>query len=383
VAALVVTVLAAMVAPPARAAGVAGVTEAAPVAGEGAAPAAVVGLDADAPEQGAVLTAALRRAFALRGLSGGKEANLSELRLALGCKRDTPECLARGGKLLDARRLIYGTLRRGKGGWTLDVTLLEVEGGKTVTASSVPLVDADLEPARIDATADAIAERLAPEAAAAAAPERGWADLKSPPPPPPEPMLKPEEPRDEGAAAAGGEGKLRWGWVRPQPPWKWVGFGVGLGLAVPTLAATLGMGVWLTSSRTGFRPKLLEVAAESLLDSNMNNDVDPASSDNLCARAEETPTNPDGSLVGEPGQVRNGKMAKLCRDADFVRRAQVGTAVVGAIGLATTAVFTVLLFVHREPATKTAKAWRRRGLHMGLDPAQRGQGFALRVGGRF
>ncbi|MCA9711915.1 MAG: hypothetical protein KDK70_39120, partial [Myxococcales bacterium] len=58
---------------------------AAPAEADARAPAAVLGLDAEEVTVGARLTRALRTAFAARGLGGGQEAGLPELRLALGC----------------------------------------------------------------------------------------------------------------------------------------------------------------------------------------------------------------------------------------------------------------------------------------------------------
>lgn len=340
------------------------------------APAAVVGLDTEAPEQGAALTRALRKAFAARGLSGGEEVNLSELRLALGCKRTSPECLAKGGALVGARRLIYGTLRRDGGAWVVEVTLVEAEGGAAITIEET-LRDADLAADRIDGTAEALADRLAPDTAVASAPAQSEGGLASPPPPP-----EPVEPADGGDEAAddevdAGTGKLRWGYVRPQPRWKWIGFGVSAGVTVATGAAAIGMTVWLTSKTGGFRGKLVDAASASLTDANPLNDVDPNLPEgvNLCdyARASSDPTMPE--------RVRNAAVTKVCNDADTIRKQQIATGITSAIGLVATAAFTFALLVHRGPAR--ASTWQRHGLQVGVDPATRGQGLSLRVAGRF
>jgi hypothetical protein len=345
-----------------------------------AAPAAVVGLDADAPEQGAALTQALRRAFAARGLSGGEEVNLSELRLALGCKSNSPECLARGGPLLGARRLIYGTLRRGKGQvWKLEVALVEVDDGAATTAS-LSVSTAELAADRIDAIAEEVADRLAPDTAASAVPGRGTGGLASPQSSLAEPVQMPT-PADDAEQEAG-SGKVRWGWVRPQPRWKWVAFGVSAGITAAGAAATIGMSVWLTSKNGGFRGELVEAATKSLSDSNEVNDVDPnlPAGVNLCDFARSLPTDENGNPLGMPGQVRNTAVVKVCNKGDTVRSAEIGTAVTTAVGAAATVAFTLVLFLHREP-TRTS-AWRRHRLHVGVDPV-RGQGLSLRMGGRF
>src|SRR5690606_30899640 len=119
------------------------------------APAAVVGLDAEgSPPEAARLTQALRGAFARRGLSGGKEAHLSELRLVLGCRTDEPACLAGGGDVLQARRLIYGTLDPAPhGGWALELSVLEVESAEVTAQERFTLDAGALGSERIEQTA--------------------------------------------------------------------------------------------------------------------------------------------------------------------------------------------------------------------------------------
>lgn len=343
------------------------------------APAVVVGLDADAPEQGAALTQALRRAFAARGLSGGEEVNLSELRLALGCKDSSPECLAKGGSLLRARRLIYGTLRRGElGAWSLEVTLVEAEGGAATTKTR-RLTDADFAADRIDAAASAIADRLVPDTAVSPTPDQTTGGLATPPPPPPpEPIDRSD---DEDAEAP--TGRVRWGWVKPQPRWKWIGFGVGAGVTAAGFAPAIGMMAWLSSRRGGFRAELLDAAEASLRDESQTNDVDPTlpAGINLCEFARQRPTDENGVPLGIQGQVRNSDVVQVCNKGDAIRKGSVVASVVGGVGLATTVVFTILLFVHREPARRSS-AWRRHGMMVGLEPV-RGEGVSLRMGGRF
>jgi len=351
-----------------------------------AAPAAVVGLDADAPEQGAALTRALRRAFAARGLSGGEEVNLTELRLALGCKDDSPKCLARGGKQLGARRLIYGTLRRGKGQvWKLEVTLVEVDSG-AASSASLSLAPAELAADRVDATAEEVAERLAPDTAVSATPERGTGGLTTPSPFEAEPSepSEPSEPVADEAKAKSRNGKLSLGWVKPQPRWQLAGFGVGLTLGLGGVGAVIGMDVWLSSRNAGFRAQLVEAATQSLMDSNDLNDVDPNLPEgvNLCDYARARPTDGNGNVLGMEGQVRNSAVVKVCNKGDTVRTAQIAAGVVSAVGLVTTLAFTLLLTVHRNPVRTSQSTWLRHRLQLGLAPV-RGQGLSLGMGGRF
>src|SRR5262245_26901882 len=87
-------------------------------------PASVLGLESDDGNAGEALTKALRKAFAKRGLAGGQEMSLSELRLTMGCSGDDPKCLAEGGKAIEVQRLVYGTLKKtGGGGFTLQLNM--------------------------------------------------------------------------------------------------------------------------------------------------------------------------------------------------------------------------------------------------------------------
>ena len=341
-----------------------------------AAPAAVVGLETDAPEQGAALTKALRKAFAARGLSGGEEVNLAELRLALGCKGTSPKCLAKGGSLVGARRLIYGTLRHTGGTWSLEATLVEVDGGAATSASLV-LTTAELAADRIDRVAQEVADRLAPETASATTPEPGAGGLASSPASEPVEPVEAAEPDDVESKSHGkGKGKLWWGWVKPQPRWRLAGFGLGVTFSVVGLSTVAGTGVWLTSKNGGFRGQLIDAAEASLLDANPLNDIDPNLPEgvNLCdyARDSTDPTMPD--------RVRNAAVARVCVKGDSIRRLEMIGAVVAGVGLATTAAFTLLLLLHRKPAPRST--WQRHGLHVGLDPVP-GQGLSLRMAGRF
>src|SRR5688572_7237101 len=54
-------------------------------------PASVLGLESEDAAAGEALTKSLRKAFAKRGLAGGQEMSLSELRLTMGCSGDDPK----------------------------------------------------------------------------------------------------------------------------------------------------------------------------------------------------------------------------------------------------------------------------------------------------
>lgn len=347
------------------------------------APAAVLGLDCDDSQRGAALTQALKRAFAKRGMSGGKDANLTELRLALGCSSDDPSCLAAGGQTLGARRLIYGSLRLDdRGSWQVELNLLEVESAQ-VTSTSAVLTEADLESRFIDTTAERLAMTLVPDAGSDTPEAASGTLVESPPPPPPS-----GDPGDAGAPAdeGKGKGKIVFGIQRPTPRWKWAGFGTSVGLLVVGGAATVGMGVWLTRQDGGFRGQLLDAAEASLTDQNPLNDIDPNSPEgvNLCDYARERPTDPEtGQPLGQEGQVRNHTVVAVCNQASDVRTAQVGAGIFTAIAGVSTLVFTGLLLIHRDSGTNkgAARRWRHHRMQLAVEPGR--GGLAVRLGGRF
>lgn len=333
---------------------------------------AVVGLDATNVAVGARLSQALRRAFASRGLSGGGEANLSELRLALGCRTDAPACLAQGGELLGAQTLVYGTLREGEASWDLEIWIVEVDPPTVVEHQMLSFGRAELQPSQVDTTARRVVERLLP------APDDERPTVESEPGLEPVIEFEPEPNAEEGAS-----GRLVWGMQRPVPAWKKAALGSSAGVALVLGGAWVGMQVWLRADGVGFRKKLLAMAEESVQDDKALNDVPTTLPEtvNLCDYAEARPTDPQtGEVLGEPGQVRNAGIVKLCGDADAVRRASLGVGIGALASVLSTAVFTTLLFVHREP--ERARAQARRQLHLGL-ALGRGRGATLSLGGRF
>ncbi|MCH9681990.1 MAG: hypothetical protein K0V04_11190 [Deltaproteobacteria bacterium] len=328
------------------------------------APASVLGIDAKETKTGRNLTLALRKAFANRGLSGGEEITLDEMRLTMGCTNDEASCLSEGGKMLGVRRLVFGYLTGAKGKYQLDIQILDVETGSFQAQESIDLTKDQLSSDNIDATATEIVNQLLP-------PEASDSDL--PPRPTPLPEVEPDPPPPDDDPPP--EGSIYFGLEDPTPRWKWVGFGTTLGLTALAGGATIGMGVWLSGERRSFRTRLLELAEESLVDDNPYNNVDPTApmSINLCDSAGEEPVDSSGALIGEPGQVRNAKIDKLCNDALDVKTAQlaagIGTAVFGVAMLT----FTGLLLIHkRKPG---ANAMLERQLRLGVAPTRRGLSF--------
>jgi hypothetical protein len=341
------------------------------------APASVLGLDGKDANANTNLTNALRKAFANRGLSGGEEISLEEMRLTMGCSNDEVSCLSEGGKTLGVRRLVFGYLRpSGGGSYQLDIQILDVESGRLEAQKSITVTKAELSADQIDAKAAAIVSELMPV-------EDPDSDL----PPRPDPVVEGNDTTPEGEPKGDEpqppkERGVYFGLEKPTPRWKWGGFGASLGLTVLAGGAAIGMGVWLTSENAGFRKKLVETAEASLSDDKPLNDVDPnlPTGVNLCEYANQRPTNEAGEPLGMPGQVRNSAVAELCGDADDVRKAQAAAGVGAAVFGAVTLVFTGLLLIHkRKPA---ANAMLRHGVHMGMAPSTQG-GLTVAGGVRF
>ena len=337
------------------------------------APASVLGLDSKDGSAGKKLTSALRKAFANRGLSGGEEISLEEMRLTMGCTNDGVDCLAEGGRTLGVRRLIFGYLAPTGGGYQLDIQILDVQAGTLEAQASMPVTKADLTDGTIDATAVKIVNELMPPTES---------DTVLPPRPDPLPEVEiepePEEPEDPPREKSG----IWVGLEKPTPRWKWIGFGTALGLTVAAAGVTIGTAVWITAKNDasfGFRPRLIEAANNSLRAPDTINQVSPTV-DDIC---EFNTTNEDGSPLltetGEPG-ARNTGVDNVCRLGTHVRTTQiVAGAATGVFGL-TTLIFTGLLLIHqRKP---TSDAMLRRGLTLGIMPRPEG-GVSISSGLRF
>ncbi|MBC8072492.1 MAG: hypothetical protein IAG13_29485 [Deltaproteobacteria bacterium] len=316
--------------------------------------AAVLGLESEDAAAGEALTKALRKAFAKRGLSGGQEMSLLELRLTMGCDGDSPKCLAEGGKAIEARRLVYGYLRKTGGSYQLKIYMLDVASAAVDRDATQPLSPADLSPGKIDATAAKIVAGMMPEESdPEAIPETGPEEVEPETTTAPEQADKPKPDR-----------KYAWGKDRPVPTWKKAGVGVSAGLFVASLATAIGLTVAL---KVTLRKRLLEEVDASQTDANPNNDID-RSSDDLCAAARQTPMGEE-----DPKKVTNAAVTEVCNTADGVATGQlvawIGTAVFGVA----TAAFVTVMFVHkRKPGSS---AWQRRSPTFGLSPTRGGMVF--------
>jgi hypothetical protein len=340
-------------------------------------PASILGLESEDASAGEALTKALRNAFQKRGLGGGQEMSLVELRLTMGCSGDDPKCLAEGGKAIEVRRLVYGSLKKtGKGGYMLQLNMLDVAGASVEKELGRPLSASDLSRDKIDATATAIVQAMLPEedsgepvadgGTVTDEPSTNFGDTDTPTP----------KPRDK---------KYVWGLDKPVPRWKAVGLGVSAGLFVVSLGTAIGLTI---ATRTTLRDKLVRTANESLRDvypeddpragqNNPMNDVDPTVTPDICAEARSHPEDD----VDNPKSVKNKKVTEVCNVADGVEKGQfaawAGTAVFGVATIA----FTVLLFVKKNDSAAAAAAWRH-DLRLGAAPT-RGGGLSFGASMKF
>jgi hypothetical protein len=98
----------------------------------------VLTLEGDDPPRTNALSKALQTEFAARGVGGGRDMSLSELKLTMGC--DEPPsvaCLSGGGKTLGVERMIYGTLTKTRGGaYTLNLSLMDVASSSVRRSST-------------------------------------------------------------------------------------------------------------------------------------------------------------------------------------------------------------------------------------------------------
>lgn len=307
----------------------------------------VLGLESEDAEAAERLTAALRKAFAKRGIGGGQELPLVELKLTMGCETDAPDCLSEGGKTLGVDVMVYGHLRPAAGGgYSMDLKQLNVGTGQVEQEVTVELGAADMTDDAIDQTAaNAVARMLGED-------------------PGPDPVLgddSDDEPTDAGPRD---KGKLVWGKQSPTPRWKSAGLWTSVALMAASLGAAVGTTLMIRPNGPVYN-ELIDEAEASLEDDKDSNDVDPDMDDDLCEFARKHPVgDPD------PATVTNSAVTKVCNKADALATTATVTWITTGVFAASTVLFTILTFVHRdEPGM--AKL-RRRGLTLGAAPTRGG-----------
>ncbi len=323
-----------------------------------------LGVEGDGPSVQA-LADALRWELGQRGRDDGRTMSLAELEMTMGCGDDDIVCYAQGGQTLGSEELVYGTLTKSSGGWTLKLVTINVglaAAGKTVTRN---LSDKDLSEGALAATAASVLNELY---------EVKVTDSDKPP----------EDGVEDGEVVTDGEvdepedepkqGGLIWGPYSPRPSWKPAAVGVMGGLTVAALGTAIGMTVAIGNNGP-VRKELLSAAADSLTDSKPSNDVDPNSSADLCELA-QTPPDPS-----KPNEVTNATVTKVCIKADNLATAATISWVATGVFAVATAAFTVLLFVHKD-TSPAAAAMRKRDIRLGAAPVG-GGGFMVGGGMKF
>jgi len=306
--------------------------------------ASVLTLEGDAPQQTNALSKALQSEFAARGVGGGRDMSLAELKLTMGC--DEPPsvaCLSGGGKTLGVERMIYGTLTKTRGGaYALNLSLMDVASATVQKIVNAELSAGALADGAVQATArDLVIQMLGPVETA-----------------PAETTPEPAGPPEAAPAPASGGGKLVWGRY-DAPMWKKAALGASAGLLV--VSAGVGIGTYMMIRPDGKLYKDLVAAGEkSLGDKSDTNNVNPRMNGDMCSAARES----------VKGGVRNAEMTKICNKADGLATAATASFIATGVFGAATVAFAVLLFVHKDkPAVARLQ---RRGLSMGAAPLRGG-----------
>ncbi|HFE47456.1 MAG TPA: hypothetical protein ENJ18_18530 [Nannocystis exedens] len=297
----------------------------------------------------AALTTALRREFAARGIGGGKEMSALELKLTMGCDEPpAPACMAEGGKTIGVSQMVYGGVVKAGDGFTVNLTLLDVEGVAVQESLSVPLAAEALGSGVVDQTAKDLVDRML---GAEPEPEQP-ADIE-----PSESMPVYDEPVEDES------GGLVWG-RHDAARWKKVGLATSAVLTVAAVGTGVATGMMIVEGGL-VQKELIDAAEKSLEDDKASNDIDPyvSSETNLCDIAETT----------EDGQrVTNAEVATVCRKGKTLEAVSKASFIGAGIFGLSTIVFTTLLFVHRKKTDGVAAKLRSHGAAVGISPTRDG-----------
>lgn len=298
--------------------------------------ASVLSLEGDDPARASALSKALQSEFAARGVGGGRDMSLAELKLTMGC--DEPPsvaCLSSGGKTLGVDRMVYGSLTKTKsGGYALNLSLMEIGTATVQKTVNTELSAGALADGAVQATAkDLVVQMLGAE-------------------PPPEVTPQPEQTPDQ----VGPRDDRKWVWGRyDAPTWKKAGLAASAALTVVSLGVAIGTYIQIKPNGKLYN-ELVDKATASTTDKDKTNDIDPHTRDDLCKLARAGDKNPD--------------MAKTCDKADGLAKASTAAFIATGVFAASTLVFTTLLFVHKnKPAVARL---HRHGVTMGVAPARGG-----------
>lgn len=278
------------------------------------------------------MDAALHDEARARGLVEGESAlQIDEVE----CELADTACLTAVGRRLRTQSLLFGALSSDDIR-QLRLARLDVVTGTLVREYQQPLASDQLAgEGFVRVVADAITA-LAVEGDPAWAPQASPSPVLAAPAPPPPPA--PEVASDAPPDAA--PGRLRWGLAVRTPRWQWAGFGTGI--AIATLGLVSGA-VASAQLRTSLPEKLAKAVQDSLTDAKATNDIPPSTPD-YCVLARQSS---DGGKT-----VKNVRVTSLCNDGESFEKLQIAGFATFGVGLATTLVFTGLLYLHRGKALR-------------------------------
>lgn len=290
------------------------------------------------PDADDELNVMVARAVAKQASTLVEGPSLPELRLALDCGSNEPQCLAQAKSMLDVDELVYGELEdNGDGQVMLRLWRLDVQAGSLLGSAALPVSGkktAALE-RDIDRMVVVLFEELPEdEDALIAGPlENGGDDRAGTDP---EPAPGPTTLESTSSTTPDDGRRWEWGTYNPKP-WKLAGVGASGGVAV------VGVVMWATAAgllrdRGRIRTDLLEAVADSTADDDPLNDIDPNSAD-VCG---------DGEDAGYTPVVDVCRRATRTRGVGLAGLGLLGVGVVGAI------TFTSLLFVRRRQPRREA-----------------------------
>lgn len=86
--------------------------------------------------------------------------DLDEIKLVFGCINEEPACLAKAGASLQAEKLLWGTLRRARGGYSLTLRLLDVAQAKLEQSATALVSPTQLRSGCAARTVERLAAKL-------------------------------------------------------------------------------------------------------------------------------------------------------------------------------------------------------------------------------
>lgn len=298
----------------------------------------VLGLRSEDKKAGERLTTSLRSAFAEREMSGGQELTLEEVILTLDCaSEEDTACMTEAGSALETEKLVYGVLNTSGGGYVIEISVLDVTTGQVEAQGSLPFDKEALSASNVDTTATEVVNSLYPQADTSVVAATPTTDDNVPPPP------------EETDTAT--DSNYIWGSYKPRPTWKKVGLGVSVALTVGGIVVgTVG---WVTgesfNDAVDKRRAELAQSDDELSGIAANPSVKPP------AFCKEALLNPETGKRDPFGRFepKDELAADACQPFMNRRGMYIGGLTTAIVAGASTALFTLLLFVHKKKRPKS------------------------------